>query len=149
MNSAADFAKALCGVEANAVGVVKFGVAGDFVIAMGSGPLLNELEQGATDAAVANVFSNEAFEVRDGCGGGAFDMIATDGKFRDADDFIVKTGEGDDSVAGEELLDFQSMTRRRAFGPEGMAQFGPGGGVVGGGDEDFGIELFHCGDGKV
>ena len=67
MDRTPDFAEAEGGVEANAVGVVEFGVAGEFAIAAGAGPIFYEVEKGATDALVAGVFGNEpALEVRDG-----------------------------------------------------------------------------------
>ena len=127
------------------MGVAQFSVAGDFMVAFGARPIFDELEQGAADAAVPNVFGDEpAFEVRDRSGGCAFDMIAADGKFGHADDFIVETSEGDESIGGQELLDFQSMAGRWAIGPEGVPEFGPRFGVFGGGDEDFGSEVVHC-----
>ena len=126
------------------MGVVQFSIAGDFMVAVGARPVFDELEQGAADAAVPNVFGNEpAFEIRDRCGGCAFDMIVADGKFGHADDFVVETGERDEAIGGQELLDFQSMAGRRAIGPEGVPELGPGFGVFGGGDEDFGSEVVH------
>jgi hypothetical protein len=141
VDCSAYFAEAELGVEGDAVGVVKFGVAGEFAVAVVASPIFDELQEGATDALAAVCFGDEpTFEVRDGCIGGAFDVVATDGDFRHADDFVFDAGEGDESFSIEKLLDFERVAFGRAIRPEGVAEFGPGGGVLCGSDKDFRVQ---------
>ena len=77
MDGAGDFAEAELGVEGDAVGVLEFGVAGEFDVAVRAGPIFDEFEESAADAVAAVRLSDEpAFEIRDGSDGGAFDVIA-------------------------------------------------------------------------
>ena len=144
MDGPADLAKTEDGVESNTVRVVKLRIAGNFRVAVRTGPIFDELQQRATDAAVAYMFCHEpAFEIGNGRGRGAFDMIAANRKFRHADDFIAKPGERDDAIAGQKLLNFERMAIGRAFRPKSMAQSRPRFGVFGGGDENFDFEIIH------